>query len=86
MSLKEEKFKADHNWGLVKRIAKVYRQPIRLRLVELADTYLTVKNSEIDTASYGEKAGSKGDAKILEHTLFSMIIDGQVKAKIDSKQ
>jgi|LauGreDrversion4_2_1035121.scaffolds.fasta_scaffold363664_1 COP9 signalosome complex subunit 3 len=70
MQAKEEKFKADKNWGLVKKIAKVYRQPIRLRLVELADTYLTVKNNEVDTSGYCELPGGKGDAKILESTLF----------------
>jgi len=54
LSLKEERFRADRNWGLVKKVAKVYRQPLKLRLVELADTYLTVKNTEVDTSAYGD--------------------------------
>ena len=86
LSAKEERYRADKNWGLVKKIAKVYRQPLRLRLVDLADTYLTVKNSEVDTSAYGEQPGGKGDANALEGTLFQMIADGQIKAKIDSKQ
>jgi COP9 signalosome complex subunit 3 len=86
LSHKEERFRADRNWGLVKKVAKVYRQPLKLRLVELADTYLTVKNTEVDTAAYGEQPGTKGDAKALEPTLFQMITLGQIKAKIDAKQ
>ena len=86
LAAKEERYKADRNWGLVKKIAKVYRQPLRLRLVDLADTYLTVKNSEVDTSGYGEQPGAKGDANILEGTLFQMIADGQIRAKIDAKQ
>ena len=86
LSHKEERFRADRNWGLVKKVAKVYRQPLKLRLVELADTYLTVKNTEVDTSAYGEQPGTKGDAKVLEPTLFQMITEGQIKAKIDAKQ
>jgi len=73
----------DKNWGIVKKIAKVYREPIKLRLVELADIYLTVGNKEVDTSGYGEKSGSKTDTKLLETTLFQMITDGVVKAKMD---
>jgi hypothetical protein len=74
-------YKADKTWGLVKKIAKVYREPLRFRLVELADTYLTVGNKEIDVSGQeGQKPSELGP------TLFQMIADNQVKAKIDAKQ
>lgn len=50
--MKQEEFEKDRNWGLVKKLAKVFRQPLRLRMVELSDTYLTLKLAEINTSTY----------------------------------
>ncbi len=80
--LGQKEFTEDKNWGLVKKLAKVYREPLRLRLVEHADTYLTLKNSEIDTSTYLEGVPNAN----LEATVFGMITSGQVKAKLDAKQ
>jgi len=41
--MRQQDFEKDKNWGLVKKLAKVYRQPLRLRMVELSDTYLTFR-------------------------------------------
>lgn len=78
----QKDFTEDKNWGLIKKLAKVYREPLRIRLVEHADTYLTLKNSEIDTSTYLESAPKAN----LEGTVFTMITSGQLKAKLDSKQ
>lgn len=43
--MRQEEFERDKNWGLIKKLAKVFRQPLRLRIVELSDTYLTLKLS-----------------------------------------
>ena len=50
--MKNEEFEKDKNMGLIKKLAKVFRQPLRIKLVELSDTYLTLKSDEINTASY----------------------------------
>ena len=50
LTMRLDKYKQDRTWGLVKKIARVYREPVRLRLVELADTYLTVGNKEVQVA------------------------------------
>ncbi len=80
--LGQKEFTDDRNWGLVKKLAKVYREPLRIRLVEHADTYLTLKNSEINTSTYLEGVASTN----LESTVFTMITAGQLKAKLDTKQ
>lgn len=81
--LKSEEFEKDKNMGLVKKLAKVFRQPLRIKLVELSDTYLTLKNNEIDTSSYIKDANPPLPS--LEKTLFDMITSGQVKAKLDQR-
>ena len=53
--VKQEEFEKDKNLGLIKKLAKVFRQPLRIKLVELSDTYLTLKSNEIDTSSYHMK-------------------------------
>lgn len=53
--LKQEEFQKDQNIGLLKKLIKVYRQPLRLRMVELSDTYLTLKLSEIKTSTYSQQ-------------------------------
>ncbi len=50
--MKNEEFEKDKNMGLIKKLAKVFRQPLRIKLVELSDTYLTLKSDEINIASY----------------------------------
>lgn len=50
--MKHDEFEKDKNMGLIKKLAKVFRQPLRIKLVELSDTYLTLKSNEIDTSSY----------------------------------
>jgi len=77
-----EEFEKDKNMGLIKKLAKVFRQPLRIRLVELSDTYLTLKTSEIDTSTYNKNVLQP----TLEHTLFDMITSGQVQAKLDERQ
>ena len=72
--LKEEEFKKDMNIGLIKKLAKVFRQPLRIKLVELSDTYLTLKNNEIDTSTYIKDANPPLPS--LEKTLFDMITSG----------
>ena len=67
-----EEFEKDKNMGLIKKLAKVFRQPLRIRLVELSDTYLTLKTSEIDTSTYNKNVLQP----TLEHTLFDMITSG----------
>jgi len=54
LTMRLERYKQDRTWGLVKKVARVYREPVRLRLVELADTYLTVGNKEVQVA--GDKS------------------------------
>jgi hypothetical protein len=49
---KSSEFMLDGNLGLLKRLVKTYRQPLRIRMVELSDTYLTLKLNEIDTTTY----------------------------------
>ena len=44
---KAEDFMKDQNLGLVKKLAKVHKESLRLRMIELSDTYLTLKLSEI---------------------------------------
>ena len=91
---KSNEFVQDNNLGLVKRLIKTYRQPLRIRMVELSDTYLTLKLNEIDTSSYfiGEshhQAVAKPvhlDGAGLQKVLTEMIADGQIEAKIDQKQ
>ncbi len=67
-----EKYKQDKTWGLVKKLARVYREPLRLRLVELADTYLTVGYKEVNLSGYGEKDPKKASVNSaqLDSTLF----------------
>ena len=67
---------------MIKRLAKVFRQPLRIKLVELSDTYLTLKSNEIDTSSYRKDQPQP----TLEATLFDMITSSQVKAKMDERQ
>lgn len=55
LTLKQEEFMKDQNLGLIKKIVKAYREPLRLRMVELSDTYLTLKIDEIDTSSYTQQ-------------------------------
>jgi len=87
---KSGEFAQDNNLGLVKRLVKTYRQPLRIRMVELSDTYLTLKLNEIDTSTYFQDESLQHtttkhtlDGAALQKVLTEMIAEGQIDAKID---
>lgn len=58
---KAEEFIKDQNLGLVKKLAKAFREPLRIKMVELSDTYLTLKLNEIENNSHQEAEDKKGE-------------------------
>lgn len=75
---REVEFAGDKNLGLLQIIAKAYREPLRLKLIQLSDTYLTLKVADV--------AEKPENIAAVEGIIFDMITDGLMHAKIDSKQ
>eukprot|EP00347_Sterkiella_histriomuscorum_P002309 403368654 len=74
----QEEFMRDNNLGLIKKLIKIYQ---RKRIQELSETYLTLRYTEMKNA-----VRELQDQNHIEQTLFEMINNDQIHAKIDSEK